>query len=74
MKVSTYQKLIHGPLQAYLKDPIPNVRFSTLQCLEHLASVMNEKSMEDIARKAGAQLADDSDAEVKRLAKLLQSK
>lgn len=74
MKITTYQRALHSVLQEYLKDPVPNVRFNALLCLEELSRKINASEMKEIEKKAGAQLADDSDLEVKKLARALQAK
>lgn len=74
MKLPIYQKSVHGALQILLKDPVPNVRYSTLICISKLAEKMNEKALEEVLKKAALQLDEDPDLEVKKMAKALQSK
>lgn len=53
------------------KDGVPNVRFQALLVLLQLAQLLDDKAVEERARKVADGLLGDSDGEVRRLAKAI---
>ena len=53
------------------KDGVPNIRFQALLVLLQFAQLLEDKTVEERARKVADGLLGDSDGEVRRLAKAI---